>query len=112
MSFLDKLFGKSKQNPDDTVRMALRQQGDNGTKARQVEHLAYFKTMDSTQAFMNFVLENGYTLDNSNHEFGVKFVRDAVVAGTAFASELATLRGKVKSLKGEYDGWSCHFFRR
>lgn len=107
MSFLDKLFGKSRPNPDDAVREALRQQGDDGTKARPVEHLAYFKTMDATQAFMDFVLERGYTLDNSNHEFGVLFVRECAVVGSAFDSELAMLLSKVKSLKGDYDGWGC-----
>ena len=111
MSFLDKLFGKSKQNPDDVMRMTLRQQGDNGTKVRSVEHLAYFKTMDSTQAFMDFVLANGYTLDNSNHEFGVKFVREAAVVGSAFESELSMLRSKVKSLKGEYESWGSRVTR-
>ena len=111
MSFLDKLFGKSKQNPDDVMRMTLRQQGDNGTKVRSVEHLAYFKTMDSTQAFMDFVLANGYTLDNSNHEFGVKFVREAAVVGSTFESELSMLRSKVKSLKGEYESWGSRVTR-
>ena len=105
MSFLDKILGKSKPNPDDVMRMSLRQQGDNGTKVRPVEHLAYFKTMESTQAFMDFVMANGYTLDNSNHEFGVKFVREAAVVGTAFDSELSMLRSKVRSLKGEYESW-------
>jgi regulator of RNase E activity RraB len=107
MSFLDKLLGKNKTNPDDTIRMTLRQNGDNGTKPRVVEHLAYFKTMDATQAFMEWVMANGYTLDNSNHEFGVKFVKECVVAGQTFDSELAMLRSKVKGMKGEYDGWGC-----
>ena len=93
------------------MRMTLRQQGDNGTKVRSVEHLAYFKTMDSTQAFMDFVLANGYTLDNSNHEFGVKFVREAAVVGSAFESELSMLRSKVKSLKGEYESWGSRVTR-
>ncbi len=107
MSFLNKLFGGAKTNPDDQVRDALRKEGDNGTKTRTVDHLAYFKTMDATQAFMEWVMEKGYTISPSNHEFGVGFVRDSAVAGPAFDSELAMLRSKVKSLKGDYDGWGC-----
>ena len=94
-------------SPDEMVRDALRKEGDNGTKIRTVDHLAYFKTMDSTQAFMEWVMEKGYTISPTNHEFGVEFVRDCAVVGPAFESELAMLRSKVKSLKGEYNGWGC-----
>lgn len=107
MSFLEKLLGKKKTSPDDDVRNALRSEGDNGTKIRTVDHLAYFKTMEATQAFMEWVMANGYTLNNSNHEFGVGFVRDCAVAGPEFDREVAVLTSKVKSMKGEYDGWGC-----
>jgi hypothetical protein len=107
MSFLDKLFGKSKAIPDDQVRAALRQQGDPGTKPRMVDHLAYFKTMDSTQAFMQWVIDNGYTISPNNHEFGVEFCKESPIVGQAFENDLAVIKGKVKSLKGDYDGWGC-----
>ena len=108
MSFLDRLLGKSpKKSPDDLVRDALRKEGDNGTKIRSVDHLAYFKTMDATQEFMQWAIDNGYTLSAGNHEFGVGFCRDSAVVGTAFDNELATIHKKIKSLKGEYDGWGC-----
>lgn len=107
MSFLKNLFGGSKPNPNDEVRAALSRQGDNGSKPRQVDHLAYFKTMDSTQAFMQWVMDNGYTICPHNHEFGIKFCKESPIIGIAFDNDLATIKNKVKSLKGEYDGWGC-----
>ena len=107
VSFLKNLFGNSpKMSPDDMVRDALRKEGDNGTKIRTVDHLAYFKTMDATQAFMEWVMANGYTISPTNHEFGVEFVRECAIAGPEFDRELSMLRSKVKSMKGDYDGWA------
>lgn len=108
MSFLKNLFsGGQKPDPDELVRIELRKLGDNCTKPRPVDHLAYFKTMDSTQAFMDYVILRGYTLSSTNHEFGVGFVKDSPVIGVAFDQELKVLRSKIKELKGDYDGWGC-----
>ena len=109
MSFLGKLFGSGQSKPDfdEAVRIELRKLGDSGAKPRDVDHQAYFKTMDSTQKFMDFVISKGFTLTGGNHEFGVGFVKESPVIGTAFEQDLKMIRAKVKELKGDYDGWGC-----
>jgi hypothetical protein len=109
MSFFGKLFGGGQSKPDfdELVRIELRKVGDSGAKPRVVDHLAYFKTMDSTKQFMDFVISKGYTLAATNHEFGVGFCKESPVIGSAFEQDLKMIRAEIKELKGDYDGWGC-----
>lgn len=110
MSFLDKLRAKLKpdtQNPDDAVRAVLLSHGDDGTKSRVVDHLAYFETQHEAAAYMTFVQDLGFTLGEANQENGVAFTKDSPVVGQIFDDELTSLRVKAIELNGQYDGWGC-----
>ena len=109
MSFLDKLRAKfaPAQHPDAVVRATLRQHGDDGTKVRTVDHLAYFQNQHDMSAYMTFVHDLGFTLQDSVHEFAVAFTKDTPVVEADFDRELAIIQAKAKALNGEYDGWGC-----
>lgn len=111
MSLFDKLKGmlgaKPEHSPDDMLRQTLKQHGDVLSKPRQVDHFAYFKTDHETAAYMTFVQERGYTLDETDQENSVAFYKISPVEGEEFDRQLATLVSKAEELNGEYDGWAC-----
>ncbi|MBI1333889.1 MAG: hypothetical protein GC165_13530 [Armatimonadetes bacterium] len=112
MSIFDKLKSMLKpevksQRPDDVIRQTLLQHGDDGTKLRTVDHLAYFGSQHDQAAYMTFVQENGFTLGDCDDDFSVAFTKESAVVGEEFDREIAALELKAMELNGDYDGWGC-----
>ena len=111
MSLFEKIVGKLKgrsQSPDDAVRANLYKHGDDGTKVRTVDHLAYFNTPSEADAYRDFVLQRGYTLEPRGEEYNeVAFTKDASVAGPEFDIKIQLLTLTAERLGGDYDGWGC-----
>lgn len=92
---------------DERMRDTLREQGDDGTRSRMVDHIAYFNSQEEAETFVAFLREHGYESEEPDDEFSVSFTRESSVVGDEFESELSALRSKAYELGGQYDGWGC-----
>jgi len=110
VSFLKKIQAKlrpANDDPDASLRKLLSDQGDDGSKERPVDHLAYFNSEEDSSAFAAYVLSQGFVVGEIDEEFGVSFTKTSSVVGEEFDQELATLREKADAMNGQYDGWGC-----
>ena len=90
------------------VRANLLQHGDDGTKPRTVDHLAYFNTPAEADQYREIITQRGYTLESRGEEYNeVAFTKDSSVVGPVFDDEIAYLTVTASRLNGDYDGWGC-----
>lgn len=89
------------------MRTILQEQGDDGTKPRLVNHLAYFNTSEDAAAFSKYVKGEGYKLEKSPEQDAVAFSLVSPVSGEAFDDAIQRLKEKADELDGQYDGWGC-----
>ena len=95
------------KSENDHVRAALSTHGDNGTKVREVNHYAYFKSAAPASEFTTWVRARGYDARPAAAKDGVVFTNHREVASVAFDDEVEVLKLEVTRLGGEYDGWEC-----
>ncbi len=87
---------------------ALAKEGDDGTTVRQVDHWAYFREPDATQAFGSWLAERGYRVDSIEVDDGrhrIRFFHETAVDLESITRHSIALRRKAVALGGEYDGW-------
>ena len=96
---------------DQRVVEALIEAGDNLSKARRVDHWAYFKDESKMESFkkeikkLNFKIENSTKIDDKSTPFMVHFYRDDKVDLDSIYSITSALRTLAISYEGDYDGW-------
>ena len=89
------------------MRAILQDQGDDGTKPRLVNHLAYFNTSEDAASFSEYIKAEGYTLEKSPEQDAVAFSLVSPVSGDSFDQAIQLLKEKADELDGQYDGWGC-----
>lgn len=106
--------------PDDfakneEVRRVLRSQGDDGSSARQVQHYAYFPTLEAEIRYRDLVLARGYRLDretnDGSHPKPWSIVFSKLQAPNDIDNETEILNVDAANLGGEYDGWETDIRR-
>jgi hypothetical protein len=88
---------------------ALKQQGDDGTASRQIDHWAFFSSQAATEEFSRWLDQQGYvgtvTEVADGGRFRVSFSHTGTVQLSEITSHSISLRRKASDLGGEYDGW-------
>lgn len=101
---------------DKRVIEQLMKHGDDGSIPRDVDHYAYFPTLDGAQHFVNWLNENGCTVPNTEPRdcedmFGVSFVCHTPADLESISAKTVSFYEKAEELGGEYDGWGCEIQR-
>ena len=93
------------------VVQALQEAGDNLTKARRVDHWAYFNERAKMNSFIAEVKEQGFTvqnsgkIDQSTNPYQVQFHRIDNVDLDSIYTITSSLRRLAITYDGDYDGW-------
>jgi hypothetical protein len=87
----------------------LEEQGDDLAKPRKIDHFAYFSDSASKEAFLQYLLAEGFDVESdsedSRGQFAVAFSRSDVPQ--QIDEVTLPLFRQVNELGGEYDGWGC-----
>ena len=92
---------------------SLRSLGDSLTKARLVDHWAYFETASARDCFIDDVVQLGFTVTDMHGEakepnpFCARVSRVDHVDLESIHRTVMTLFAAAKRYAGEYDGWEC-----
>jgi hypothetical protein len=90
--------------------------GDDGTKPRPVDHLAFFETEGAARAAADELREKGFTIDDVAQDegeadepepWGVAFSREDSLAGGRADEFTAEVLDVVLGREGVYDGWGA-----
>ncbi|MDO5979190.1 DUF695 domain-containing protein [Flavivirga spongiicola] len=96
---------------DQKVLEALKNAGDNLTKARRIDHWAYFSDNASLELFKKEVIEQGFKIESSgkiedeNMPYRLRFHRVDNVDIDSIYPVTSSLRKMSMKYKGDYDGW-------
>ncbi|GAA3594636.1 DUF695 domain-containing protein [Flavivirga amylovorans] len=96
---------------DQKVLEALKNAGDNLTKARRIDHWTYFSDEASLELFKNEVVRQGFKIESSgkiedeNMPYRLRFHRVDNVDIDSIYPVTASLRKMAIKYKGDYDGW-------
>lgn len=102
---------------NDTVRVLLIKEGDDGLTPREVQHWAYPALGREDQAapidqVLDGVRSLGYEAVPSEQLGGVTFIHLVAVAGSSFDEVTLELRAYFASKGWEYDGWESVVVRK
>jgi hypothetical protein len=88
----------------------LKEEGDDLSVAREVEHYAVFDTSTQKERFVNNALENGFTfkddIANDEYEHGVALVKVHMPTEDEVKKTVEELYARIKKEHGFYEGWS------
>lgn len=96
---------------DSKVVEALKKSGDLAQIKRRIDHWAYFKSKSNAEAFIDWVVEQGFSLESmdqtrsSSGDWMVQFHRLDSPELYTINGITYSLRHKAIELEGEYDGW-------
>ncbi len=103
-------------NGDISVIEQLRENGDDPTRAREIQHFAYFEDSEAAEEFVEWCNDNEFegasTEEGEDGEYLVSFTHvgrpeiDEIFDRTAAADEAAS------ELGGMYDGWETEIVRK
>lgn len=98
-------------NEDQKVVMSLEKNGDNLTKARRIDHWAYFDLEIDTRKFEVEIQKQGYKTEElskdgkDTHSYKIQFWKEGFVDLKSINKVTVELRTMVKIYNGVYDGW-------
>src|SRR5215831_4763650 len=89
---------------------ALREQGDNAEKSREVTHWAYFRDSSAARLFSDWAVAAGYAVPERQSSEGggeskMRFIHRGTMVLEDITHHSITISRKVRELGGEYDGW-------
>ena len=93
------------------VLMELQKAGDNFEKERLIDHVAYFRTEQDRECFIQFVISKNYKItvkektDQPENPFRVGFSRIDKLTLYPLSELTLELNRQAKLCKGDYDGW-------
>lgn len=91
------------------VLEALKKEGDDGTSSRQIDHWAYFTSLECAQQFSRWIVANAYSTvpcqKNDDDKVCVRFRHEGTLRLSDITSHTVALRRKANEFGGEYDGW-------
>ena len=85
----------------------MQEVGDDGSKPRLVNHVAYFNTAEDKNKFVAHIRRSEYTLEKSPEPDAVAFSRVSPVASPEFDQVVESLKEIIDRFDGQYDGWGC-----
>ena len=94
----------------------LRVRGDDLTVERRVDHWAYFSSAEDMDAFVGWLGEANFDIDNAqavnpadsvdaSHSHRVQFFHSLVPTLSNVSDVTIALSAKARELRGDYDGW-------
>lgn len=104
---------KSLNQKDEQILSQLKQNGDNNSLDREIDHWIYFETKNDTNNFINEVESIGYKLislnnvDEEIYKFSVNISHFGNVEKENVLKFTKELYGLTKTYNGDYDGWGC-----
>ncbi|WP_298894578.1 DUF695 domain-containing protein [uncultured Psychroserpens sp.] len=96
---------------DQSVVETLIEAGDNLSKARRVDHWAYFDDESKMESFkkeikkLKFKVENSTKIENESKPYVIRFYRTDKVDLNSIYTITSSLRKLAISYDGDYDGW-------
>ncbi|WP_164914236.1 DUF695 domain-containing protein [Aquimarina sediminis] len=96
---------------DQSVIKNLQEAGDNLSKARRVDHWAYFKNESEMESFKKELTKKGFQIQSSSQiehkstPFEIQFWRVDKVDINSIYPITSVLRKKAQEYNGDYDGW-------
>ena len=86
----------------------LRENGDDGTTVRQVDHWAYFDAREAADEYAIWLSSQGYEVNEAGPDDEgdrVQFKHETAVCLNEITTHTISLRRKADELNGRYDGW-------
>lgn len=86
----------------------LRENGDDGTTVRQVDHWAYFDAREAADEYAIWLSSQGYEVNEAGPDdegYRVQFKHETAVCLNEITTHTISLRRKADELNGRYDGW-------
>lgn len=102
---------------DMRVIEAVKDEGDDGTQVRQIDHWVYFENERAARPFIVWAVQNGFTHDvehsgpDEDGKYRVRLHHRGTLELTDITHHTITLRRQAEEFRGDYDGWETEVIK-